>query len=64
MSSLWKDLLFLHGHLTHAQLIWSDVEETTNQDAATTNKPRPDALKCGVACCAVTTALPRIAAPR
>lgn len=63
MSSLWKDLLFLHGHLTHARLIWSDVEETTDQDAAAAKKPAPGAQACAAACC-VVAGLPRIAAPR
>jgi hypothetical protein len=62
MSSLWKDLLFLHGHMTQASLIWSDVD-TADRDAATAKKPTPRAQTCAAACCAVA-GLPRIAAPR
>ena len=62
MSSLWKDLLFLHGHMTQASLIWSDID-TADRDAATRKKPTPRAQTCAAACCAVA-GLPRIAAPR
>ena len=63
MSSLWKDLLFLHGHLTQASLIWSDVDTAADRDAATTKKPTPHAQTCTAVCCMVA-GLPRIAAPR
>jgi hypothetical protein len=63
MSSLWKDLLFLHGHLAHANLIWSDLDATAEHDDAAATKPAPDAKTCAAACC-VVAGLPRIAAPR
>jgi hypothetical protein len=63
MSSLWKDLLFLHGHMTQASLIWSDVDTAADCDAATAKKPAPGAQACAAACC-VVAGLPRIAAPR
>jgi len=62
MSSLWKDLLFLHGHMTQASLIWSDVDTAADRDAAA-KKPAPRAQTCTAACC-VVAGLPRIAAPR
>ncbi|GAA0245832.1 hypothetical protein [Rhodanobacter caeni] len=63
MSSLWKDLLFLHGHMTHASLIWSDVDTTAERDEAATDKPAPGVQACVATCC-VVAGLPRIAAPR
>jgi hypothetical protein len=63
MSSLWKDLLFLHGHMTQASLIWSDVDTATDRDDATAKKATPHAQTCAAACC-VVAGLPRIVAPR
>jgi hypothetical protein len=63
MSSLWKDLLFLHGHMTQANLIWSDVDTATDRDDATAKKATPHAQTCAAACC-VVAGLPRIVAPR
>jgi hypothetical protein len=63
MSSLWKDLLFLHGHMAHANLIWSDVDTAAEHDEANAGRPAPRAPTCVAACCAVA-GLPRIVAPR
>jgi len=65
MTSLWKDLLFLHGHLLHKDdLDW-------REDAPEAPAPRKDAAETGnaaktkaatLACCA--SVWPRIMTPR
>lgn len=63
MRSLWKDLLFLHGHMAHANLIWSELDTSPDHDTASAQKPSPSAQAC-TAACGIVAALPRIAAPR
>lgn len=60
MHSIWKDLLFLHGHLVHKEdLIWSsEVRRETERDEADASKIKAAAVKC---CMAVW---PRLAGPR
>ncbi|WP_426701239.1 hypothetical protein ACPPVV_18015 [Rhodanobacter sp. Col0626] len=61
MTSLWKDLLFLHGHLVHKEdLDWrADIQ--ANQAS---QSPRKDdkTKRAIVACCAHVW--PRIVGPR
>lgn len=60
MTSLWKDLLFLHGHLAHKNdLDW-------REDAPAVEAPAPDAGEAAskaaaLACCA--SVWPRIVVP-
>ena len=64
MRSLWKDLLFLHGHMAHANLIWSELDTSSaDHDTATAKQSGPGPQACTAACC-VAVALPRIVAPR
>ena len=64
MSSIWKDLLFLHGHLLHKDdLAWRE-EATT--PAAPDTKPAEapvtrDGKAVALSCCAAVW--PRIVAP-
>jgi hypothetical protein len=61
MNSIWKDLLFLHGHLVRKEdLVWrSDTCSRTDRDSnAIKTKPSSIALKCCVAI------WPRLAGPR
>jgi hypothetical protein len=60
MNSIWKDLLFLHGHLVHKEdLTWSTEERTeADQDKAQASKIKSAAVKC---CMSVW---PRLAGPR
>lgn len=57
MNSLWKDLLFLHGHLLHQQdLEWS-AETAPAQDVTDPAAPLPQPATtsprdCGAAACA------------
>lgn len=64
MSSIWKDLLFLHGHLLHKD----DLEWRTETPAADTADPAVaeaaasrDANAAALACCAAVW--PRIVVP-
>ncbi|CAM5636149.1 hypothetical protein [Rhodanobacter lindaniclasticus] len=64
MSSIWKDLLFLHGHLLHKD----DLEWRQDSAALETPDPKPaetpdtrDGKAAALACCAAVW--PRIAAP-
>jgi hypothetical protein len=60
MSSLWKDLLFLHGHLVHKEdLDWHPEAPTEpTQNSANVGKTKRAIL----ACCAHVW--PRIMSPR
>ena len=60
MNSLWKDLLFLHGHLLHKEdLDWRpDASAKPAQDGKDPTPARHTVL----ACCAHVW--PRIAGPR
>ncbi len=60
MTSIWKDLLFLHSHLAHKEdLIWSsDVRTEADRDEADANKIKSAAVQCCVA------VWPRLAGPR
>jgi len=64
MSSIWKDLLFLHGHLLHKDdLEWrteSPATDTADSAAAKTPASR-DAKAAALACCAAVW--PRIVVP-
>lgn len=52
MNSLWKDLLFLHGHITHASLIWSDIDTATEDDSVPTKTMAPTTPEhCAADCC-------------
>ncbi|HJW06309.1 MAG TPA: hypothetical protein VJ527_07415 [Rhodanobacter sp.] len=66
MHSLWKDLLFLHGHLLHKDdLDWRPEPEPAPDpaDGAAGNDASPTArTKRVLACCA--SVWPRIMAPR
>jgi hypothetical protein len=58
MSSIWKDLLFLHGHLLHRQDLEWAAETAPAQDATTaplsqpTPAPATSSHDCGAAACA------------
>jgi hypothetical protein len=61
MNSIWKDLLFLHGHLVRKEdLVWrTDTRTGTDQDKSdATKKASSVVLKCCVAI------WPRLAGPR
>ncbi|MDE2154570.1 MAG: hypothetical protein KGJ32_01555 [Xanthomonadaceae bacterium] len=65
MSSLWKDLLFLHGHLTHADLAWRPDVRTDADRPDTIAKRKSRIRKARLiasACC--MPARPRLAGPR
>lgn len=64
MSSIWKDLLFLHGHLLHKDdLEWrAEATATETPDAEAAEAPAaPDRKAAALACCAIVW--PRIMAP-
>jgi hypothetical protein len=65
MSSIWKDLLFLHGHLLHKDdLEWraeTAAAETPDAEAAEAPTARDRKKAAALACCAVVW--PRIMAP-
>jgi hypothetical protein len=58
MSSLWKDLLFLHGHLLHEQDLQWHADIAPAQEATRTTMPAPESAPakhprdCGTAACA------------
>ncbi|GGY32339.1 hypothetical protein GCM10008098_27250 [Rhodanobacter panaciterrae] len=59
MSSLWTNLLFLHGHVTHNDLPWRpDTRTTTSRRKPAPAKPKTIARMC---CAAVW---PRLVGPR
>jgi hypothetical protein len=60
MSSIWKDLLFLHGHLVHKEdLIWSaETRTAADRDKTRAGKVKSAAVKC---CMSVW---PRLSGPR
>ena len=61
MNSIWKDLLFLHGHLVRKEdLVWrADTCTEANRDNSSTRKKTSSiVLKCCV------TMWPRLAGPR
>jgi len=65
MNSLWKDLLFLHGHLLHRDdLDWRPEPEPTPSPANDTagSGDAAKAARHALACCAGVW--PRIMAPR
>ncbi|UJJ56928.1 hypothetical protein [Rhodanobacter denitrificans] len=67
MHSLWKDLLFLHGHLLHKDdLDWRPEPEPapgpTDGAAGPGAGPAARTVRHVLACCA--SAWPRIMAPR
>jgi len=59
MSSLWKDLLLLHGHLLHKE---NPAWRPDPPPAQTPGKPTRKAKRAAVTCCAA--AWPRIMGPR
>ena len=64
MTSIWKDLLFLHGHLLHKDdLEWrADTAAVQTPEANTAEAPAAPAVKATtLACCGVVW--PRIVAP-
>lgn len=61
MTSLWKDLLFLHGHLLHKEDLEWQADTQTNQDRQAQRKD-DQTRRAIVACC--THVWPRIAGPR
>ena len=65
MSSIWKDLLFLHGHLLHKDdLEWraaTEAEDKTAEAEATEAAGARERKAAALACCAVVW--PRIVAP-
>ncbi|OOG49590.1 hypothetical protein B0E50_05625 [Rhodanobacter sp. C01] len=59
MSSLWTNLLFLHGHIAHADLPWrSDTCTETGRRKPTPRKPKSIVRMCCVA------VWPRLVGPR
>lgn len=65
MSSIWKDLLFLHGHLLHKQdLDWRpDPEPAPSPAGDATGTGNAAKARCtALACCA--SVWPRIMTPR
>jgi hypothetical protein len=55
MSSIWKDLLFLHGHLLHQQdLEWAAETAPAQDTTAPLPQPTPatPSRDCGAAACA------------
>jgi hypothetical protein len=61
MNPLWKNLLYLHGHITHAELAWKpDSHVPTNPPRADIAISRPRSLVRSA--CAL--AWPRLIAPR
>jgi hypothetical protein len=64
MSSIWKDLLFLHGHLLHKDdLEWrAETAAPEAPDAEAAEAPAAgDRKAAALACCAIVW--PRIMAP-
>jgi len=61
MNSLWKDLLFLHGHLVRKEdLAWrSDTHAGADRNSGDTRKKASSVV---VRCCAMIW--PRLAGPR
>lgn len=61
MNSIWKDLLFLHGHLVRKEdLVWrSDTRAGAEQDK---NAAKKKASVIVAKCCAAVW--PRLAGPR
>lgn len=61
MNSIWKDLLFLHGHLVRKEdLDWrSDTRAAAERDR---NAAKKKASVMAVKCCAAVW--PRLAGPR
>ncbi|HEY8327196.1 MAG TPA: hypothetical protein VIO59_01945 [Rhodanobacter sp.] len=64
MSSIWKDLLFLHGHITHIDPAFRpDAHDDAGGRKATVNKTTAKKVKSiAVMCCA--SAWPRLVRPR
>ncbi|MFC5436599.1 hypothetical protein ACFPME_08520 [Rhodanobacter umsongensis] len=60
MNSIWKDLLFLHGHLVHKEdLTWSAEADTeADRDKARASQVQAAVVKC---CMSVW---PRLVGPR
>ena len=59
MNSPWKNLLFLHGHVTHTDLAWKpDTRSEPDRRKAATRK-----LKTIVPMCCASI-WPRLAGPR
>ncbi|HWX65977.1 MAG TPA: hypothetical protein VNZ27_06040 [Rhodanobacter sp.] len=59
MNSIWKNLLSLHGHITHADLAWRpDTRTEADQHKVATKKAKSIALMCCV------SAWPRLVGPR
>jgi len=65
MSSLWKDLLFLHGHLTHVDLAWRPDarSEADRHKAIVKRKSRARKARLIASACCMPT-WPRLAGPR
>jgi len=61
MSSLWKDLLFLHGHLVRKDdLVWRSDRRTGEERDKYDTKRKPSTI--AVKCCAAVW--PRLTGPR
>lgn len=58
MNSIWKGLLFLHGHIIHRDLAW----RPDPQGQRATAKPAANAQRRMLAQCA--SVWPRLAGPR
>jgi len=59
MSSLWTNLLFLHGHITHTDLAWRpDTRTETDRRKTVIRKPKSIARMC---CASIW---PRLVGPR
>lgn len=64
MSSLWKDLLFLHGHLVRKEdLLWRD-QTTPESTTAATPVDKAAAVKNSARPKDGASHWPRLAAPR
>ena len=64
MSSIWKDLLFLHGHITNIDPSWRpDPQDDAGERKAIADKATAKKVKSIAAmCCA--SAWPRLIRPR
>ncbi|HEV2680531.1 MAG TPA: hypothetical protein VGV14_08520 [Rhodanobacter sp.] len=63
MKSIWKNLLSLHGHITHADLAWrpdarTEADQHADQHKVVAKKAKSIALMCCV------SAWPRLVGPR
>ena len=66
MSSLWKDLLFLHGHLTPTDLAWRPDarSDADGRKAIVRRKSRTRKARLIASACCMPASWPRLAGPR